>query len=264
MALAKALPNAALVMCGALVMTACASSGPRGPSAQERKRIDSVLATAPGRAQPTVIVAQEVAFARDARELGQWTAFRAYAAPGAILHLRSGAVDAASWLAARSDPAQSVDWNSRAVWMSCDGRDAVSMGRYRDSGDNVGTYFTVWQREASGEWRFAYDLGANDDPQPVRGAEPDPDPRAIVVRNYVPIQGRVADCSAPALDAVAFDQPPHARSAASASRDGTLHWQWSHGEDGTRNFSVKYWKKGVWETVVDESYTTNSDKGPVR
>lgn len=249
---------------GALAMTACTGSAPRGPNAQERKRIDRALETAPGQAQPTVIVAQEVAFARDARELGQWTAFRAYAETGAILHLRSGAVDAAGWLTGRRNPAQAVDWNSRAVWMSCDGRDAVSMGRYRDAAEMIGTYITVWRRQSGGDWRFVYDMGAADDPQPVRVAEPEPDPRAIVVRNYVPIQGRVAECSAPALDGAAFDPPLSTSSAVSASRDGTLRWQWSHGTDGTRNFSAKYWKKGAWETVVEESYTTNPDKGPVQ
>ncbi|MDZ4274509.1 MAG: hypothetical protein U0995_00590, partial [Erythrobacter sp.] len=80
----------------ALALAACAGGQQRrGPSPAV---INRALATAPGGAQPSTIVATEIAFSRAARERGQWTAFRMFAAPGALLHGENGPFAIEPWL----------------------------------------------------------------------------------------------------------------------------------------------------------------------
>ena len=128
--------------------------------------INQVLSTAPGAAQPSTIVAAELAFSRAAKERGQWTAFRQFAAPGALLHGANGPFAIEPWLATQTDPPVAVQWQPRTVVMSCDGALAVSKGRYRDPQGKVGNFVTVWERQADGEYRYIFDVGGDDVPQP--------------------------------------------------------------------------------------------------
>ncbi|HSJ77306.1 MAG TPA: hypothetical protein VK913_01105, partial [Erythrobacter sp.] len=111
----------------AITLTACAS-GQRTPG-PPRAVINRALANAPGAAQPSTIVAAEIAFSRAARERGQWTAFRQFAAPGALLHGKDGPFPIEPWLATQTDPPVAVQWQTRAVAMSCDGAMAMTQGR---------------------------------------------------------------------------------------------------------------------------------------
>ncbi|MDZ4274014.1 MAG: hypothetical protein U0995_06580, partial [Erythrobacter sp.] len=86
-----------LLGAAALALTACASGGQK-PSDRTVALINRALATAPGAAQPSTIVATEIAFSRAARERGQWTAFRMFAAPGALLHGENGPFAIEPWL----------------------------------------------------------------------------------------------------------------------------------------------------------------------
>ncbi len=155
----------------AALLAACTSGPPRTP----RAVIDRALATAPGAAQPSRVVAAELAFARAAREQGQWTAFRETVAPGGVIHGRTGPFAAEPWLAQQANPAQSVAWAPRAVWMSCDGKLAVTRGRLREPDGKVGTFATVWQQQSNGDYRWIYDIAGLDDPQPPAGREPEGD-----------------------------------------------------------------------------------------
>lgn len=112
-----------------LALAACAGSGgPPKPNKRQMAVIDRALASAPGAAQPSTVVAAELAFSRAALEKGQWTAFRLFAAPGAMLHGGNGPFAIAPWLATQTDPPQAVQWKPRVVVMSCDGALAVSQG----------------------------------------------------------------------------------------------------------------------------------------
>ena len=51
-------------------------------------------------ANPSTVVATELAFARAAQEDGQWTAFAEYAADGGLIFGRNGAIEAKPWLKA--------------------------------------------------------------------------------------------------------------------------------------------------------------------
>lgn len=232
-----------------ILLASCASGPPRIP----RDVIDRTLVGAPGEAQPGKIVAAEIAFAKAAREEGQWTAFRQFVAPGGMLHGSGGPFEAAPWLATRKDPPVAVQWSPSSIWMSCDGAIAVSRGRSRDAAGLVGSFVTVWQRQPNGEYRWIYDTGETDDPQPVEvddGAE-------LVVSADDIVQGYVADC--PAAGAALPPQLPPAgadaaRSGTATSPDRTLSWTWTHGADGARALSLDYLTDGRWERVAVQSY----------
>lgn len=234
----------------AATLGACAAGGqPRIP----RDRIDRALASTQYTAQPSLVVARESEFARAAREEGQWTAFRDFAAEGALLHGRNGPVPAQAVLATLENPPAAVQWSPRTVMMSCDGRTAVSVGRFRDPEGLVGDFVTVWTRDRNDDdYEWAYDVGGYDDPQP---APVERDPDEIVATAFDAVQGLVADCP---KDGASVPPPPALGPAGDASRgeqisrDGTLRWVWEHLPDGTKHVRADYYTSGAWETIVDK------------
>ena len=185
---------AALALAALAIAGCAAGSGPRTP----RKVIDRVLREAPYAAQPSLIVAREIEFARAAREDGQWTAFRAFATDDALLHGRNGPVLAKPVLGTLDDPEKAVQWVPRVVMMSCDGKTAVSQGRFLDPEGNVGTFVTVWERDGySDDYKWSYDVGANDDPQPPRK---DAEEGVLVVTAYDKRPGANAVSAAVAVE----------------------------------------------------------------
>lgn len=235
------------------LLASCTTSRP----SISRERIDRALAGAPGKAQPGKIVAREIEFARAARERGQWTAFREFAADGAILHGRDGPIEAESWLRSQKNPADAVRWSPRAVWMSCDASLAVSRGRFVDPNGKVGTFVTVWQLQGDGSHRWIYAAGALDDPQPPKARQAEQ--TEILVTAPELISGRVADCpkgsEKPGPAPLLVADADGARSDTRQSRDATLVWRWDHGFDGGRRFTAQYWSEGRWQTVVDQAWS---------
>ena len=235
----------------ALTVSACAGKQKfRGPPPQV---IERALKSAPGSAQPSTIVATEIAFARAARELGQWTAFRQYAAPGAMLHGRNGAIPAEPWLLTQSDPANPVQWAPRTVVMSCDGAVAVSLGRFRTPEGIVGNFVTVWERQADNQYRWIYDAGGPDVPQPPPRKEFE-DGR-IVVTAIDAVEGMGATCPRageptppPPADSVVGQRAAEAR----LSRDATLRWRWEHRGAGGKFVAAEYYYNGRWVTAIEE------------
>jgi len=257
--LALVLALAALAACGAQ------QSRPRIAD----RVIDRALSNAPGLAQPSKVVAADLAFARAAREEGQWSAFRRFAASGAVLHWNDGVHDAVGWLAGKADPERAVQWAPRSVWMSCDGTIAVSQGRFVDPRGVVGNYITVWRAKAgkrrkSGEagYQYLYDTAQPDDPQPPpreRIEEGD-----IVVTALDAVKGIVADCPArgaqqpapPEIHRSAGDDEEQSAPVAQHSAfspDGTLRWGWQQYRGGTRRFTLDLWRRSGWQRVLDET-----------
>ncbi len=207
---------------------------------------------------PGQVAATDGRFARTAREEGQWTAFASFAAPGALMHWADGPFEAAPWLAAQANPAEAMAWVPTAVWASCDGTLAVSFGRFRQPDGQVGSYATVWELRGERDYRWTYDMGGADVPQP-----PPPPPRVppsdevIVVPGLGLIDGKVAECPrggtlpAPPLAIVADD----AQEGGASSDDGTLRYRWEHNADGTRRIVVEYVREGRWLTALDFGFT---------
>jgi hypothetical protein len=242
----------------ATALSACASQGPKGPP---RAVINRALATAPGAAQPSTIVAAEIAFARAAREQGQWTAFKMFAAPGALLHGGNGPFPIEPWLATQADPPEAVQWEPRSVVISCDGALAVSQGRYRDPDGKVGNFVTVWERQSDGEYRYVFDAGGDDVPQPPpRKPVEDGD---IVVTSIDAVLGMVASCPRGGAE---IPPPPaipvgeDGKTDARLSRDGTLRWRWEHRADGTRYAMAEYFTEGRWLTAFEQTLIPTADE----
>ena len=180
---------------------------------------------------PTAVDA-ELAFARDARRLGQWTAFRKYAAKDAVMFTPRAAW-ARDFLMDRKDPPEAISWRPALSFISCDGRTAVNTGPWFRVGGAKGGYFTtVWQRSGKG-WRWAYDGGG-----PIKGAPP----RAR------PAQVHRAICTGKAPGAPII--PPPARKAKQItpadqgrgqSDDKTLGWDWKVDKKGGRKFRLYLW-----------------------
>ena len=240
---------------GLAAMVAGCAGNPRPTT--PREVIDRALQQAPYAAQPSLIVAREVEYARAAREDGQWTAFRAFATDDAVLHGPIGPVAAKAWLAAQENPEEAVKWGARTVVMSCDGRLAISQGRFLDPEGFVGTYVTVWERETlDDEYQWSYDVGAHDEPQP---AQEQVDEDVVVVTGIERISGLVATCPRDGMV-----PPPPLAPAGDASRavevsgDGTLRWMWEHRPDGTRHVRADYYTGGGWETVVDDTFAPST------
>lgn len=207
-----------------LALGACAAA-PQGP---RFGRIEPV-------ANPSAVIAAELAFARLAQEKGQWAAFRSTAAEGAEMFVPQR-VKAADWLKGRAEPAEAVKWQPHAVWSSCDGSYAVTRGGWQ-SPNASGTFATIWERQKNGTLKWIADMSLTSDGAPAA-------PEMIAAR--------VAECKARPTEAplVAVADSDW---QTGASRDGTLLWGTGVGRLGTRTVRVALWNGAVFETVLEQT-----------
>lgn len=251
----KSLKSAAslvLLTAAAAGLAAC-SSGPRGPS---NAVIARALVGAPGAAQPSTIVALETAYAREAKERGQFIAAADFAAPGAMIHGSDGPVVFATVAQQLQNSGINADWEPRAIVMSCDGEIALSQGRFTDQDGFVGNYVTTWIRQGDGSYKWTYDVAGRDDPQPPPRAEVEDGD--IVVTAIDSIKGLVATCpgrgeTVPPPPAIPIGEDGAAD--AQLSRDGTLRWRWQHMAGGVKYVAAEYFYEGQWLTAIEESLT---------
>ncbi len=224
-------------------------------------------------ADPSSIVAAEIAFAQLARKEGQWTGFRKTSDADAVMFV-PGVVNAQSWLRKQKDPAQSVVWAPERIFVSCDASYAVSLGRAAWPDGRKSRFVTLWRRQANGSYKWMLDWGSNA-----------PAPEGV---DEAMVDGKVADCPArqaqgvsppvtgetpaqseqrewregagrhkrpkpPKYEVARIADPPPAIGEGQ-SRDGTLHWQWTTAAQGARTLKVTVRYGGKLETVVDDSY----------
>jgi hypothetical protein len=116
-----------------------------------------ILALLAAAAQAGAVDAER-AFADMAQKQGQWTAFRAYAAPDALMFVPAER-NAQEWLKGRKDPAASVHWWPARSWVSCDGSVAVNIGPALYGISGFGSFTTVWKRQDDGGWKWLLDQG---------------------------------------------------------------------------------------------------------
>lgn len=230
-------------------LAGCAGGQPRGPS---NSVIERSLAKAPGKAQPSAIVATEIAYARAVRDEGLRETQARYAAPGARIHGPDGPVPFAALRNALADPANAAEWGPRAVVKSCDGSLALSQGRFRDAEGMVGNYVTVWQLQPDGSFKWTYDVAGRDDPQPAPRTAPEEGDIVVTALNAV--EGLVATCVRPGETLT--DPPPLPFGAANAqiARDNTLRWTWAMGADGAKRVRADYFYDGEWVTAIEETF----------
>jgi len=202
-------------------------------------------------ANPSQVIVAELAFARLARDEGQWTAFRETAAEDAVMFV-PGPVAAQAWLKDRADPPEAVQWQPHQVFMACDGATGASTGAWQRPDGSTGYFTTIWQREGddngrarAGEeprWHWVLDHGD------VLAAPREMDGDMIA--------SRVASCTGNAKEAarsIPADTPiVPAASGTRAARDGTLIWSWQVDAKGARTVSVSLWNGNGYDVVLND------------
>ena len=180
----------------------------------------------------------ERAFAADARKNGQWTAFRAWSTPDALMFTPQP-VKAHDFLKDRKDPAVAVFWWPGASFVACDGTTAINTGPWvREWGKSVGYFTTVWKRQADGAWKWTYDAGDELTEARAQGGD---------------IKPRVASCaSKPPSLSPAHAHNPAIKAADGQSADGTLRWSWRVTADGERRFRAFLWDGRTMQQVVHD------------
>ena len=204
------------------------------------------------RADIAAVVAAELAFARAAQELGQWTAFAEYATDDAVMFVPQ-AVNAQDWLKGRANPPQAVRWQPHQVWSSCDGSLAVTKGAWQRPDGSVGYFTTVWVRQGKSKDRYRWVLDQGDVLfEPLAAPEM--------------IEGKVADCP-PAqstriseAELAEWEREAVAGGAAEAgsglSADRTLAYRYSVDPSGGRETTVLLAKDGRMQEVLHSKVAT--------
>lgn len=191
-----------------------------------------LIAAASAGAHPTAVDA-EIAFAHDARRIGQWTAFRKWADRDAVM-FTPRAVWARTFLKPLKDPPNAINWRPAHSYVSCDGRSAVNTGPWFKQDGAPGGYFTtVWQRMPAG-WRWVYDGGG-----PAGDVPPSRKPRVHPASCVGRAPGPPVIPPLPLSPKKATTTPEDAGRGQSADR--TLGWDWKVGKDGARRFRVYQW-----------------------
>ncbi|MBC2669187.1 hypothetical protein H7F53_08530 [Novosphingobium piscinae] len=208
-------------------------------------------------ANPSAVIAAELAFARDAQARGQWTAFAAAAAPEAVMFVPR-MVWAQQWLLGRPNPPAAVRWQPHAVWSSCDGSLMLSRGAWQaGAGGASGWFTTLWQRQPDGAYRWVLDHGDSaaaplPEPEMISAQIADCPPRAV--RPVAGVAGGAPPRGGPARSAKPPKppKPPKPRDLppldpaqrSGAAGDGSLRWQVAVDPDGARTLTVTWTKDG--------------------
>jgi hypothetical protein len=221
-------------------------------------------------ADPSAIIAAELAFDRIAVEKGQWTAFARIAAKDAVLFVPEP-VFAQRWLKGQRDPAVPLRWQTHKVFMACDGSSAVSTGAWVRGADGEHGWFTnIWRKDR----KKGYMLILSHDGPLTTAPEEEPD--AIIAK--------VAECGGPGQPPQGGGRPPRGgrpdqpqplpanppldpsqrlpMDREDRSDDGTLRWRWSVGSDGAR--TLEAWmatEKGEVQVVVDHGASVGRSMG---
>lgn len=122
---------------------------------------------------PAPVVAAERAFAADGAALGFKLSFLKHSAPHAIV-IQPGPVNA--WESLRAAPDgrpddPKLEWWPTWAGVSASGDLGFTTGPYSIAGRRRGHYFTVWERQQDGQWKWVFDGGVGSDPT----ASPGPD-----------------------------------------------------------------------------------------
>ena len=180
----------------------------------------------------------ERAFAADAQKLGQWSAFKAWSTPDAIMFTPQP-VNAHAFLEGRKNPPVAVFWWPGKSFVSCDGGYAVNTGPWvREWGKSVGYFTTVWQRQPDGSWKWIYDGGDSLTMPRAQGGD---------------IKPLIASCKTkPRRASYSWIAAPAPTTAEGRSKDGTLYWSWMVEQSGARQLVVQLWMGDKFLTVIHD------------
>ncbi|RKF22598.1 hypothetical protein D6851_05100 [Altericroceibacterium spongiae] len=175
-------------------LSACAGGPRNGRGALERV------------AHPSDVLAQDLAFARLAREEGQRKAYKKYAASGAIMVGTKGLVSVEGAFPTENNLSQVDQWVPQKVWSSCDGSLSVTYGAIAKAGGGAeGQYATVWHRRNRGDYEWVFHMERLDGQAPAA-------PEFIAAK--------VADCDAPDRSAVQAERNREATISQESQSEG--------------------------------------------
>lgn len=167
------------------------------------------LAKAPQKVTP--VVAAEREFAAYAEEHGWIPAFRIYAAPDGVVIPDGQIRNARAVFNARADTgSRALKWWPATALIARSGDLGFTTGPYTvgDGGKIQGQYFTVWQRQPDGRWRWVFDGGTGTE-------EPVAIPRDGAVQEF-PASASRSMSPATAIARVASLEAAHASSGSLA------------------------------------------------
>lgn len=205
--------------------------------------IGALASAQPTTARPMTAIEAERAFAAEAQAKGQWTAFRHWADPTAVMFTPQ-AVWAQQFLNDRKDPPTSVAWAPDRSVVSCDGRTAVSTGVWRDDSGATGGFYTVWMRQQSGDWRWTVDGLAPSTAKTLPA-------RATTIRASCVNRAAAARVFAATTAATAGLTQPPGDAGQGRSADGTLTYRWTVSPDGARRFTLRRWDGRAYRVATD-------------
>jgi hypothetical protein len=193
-----------------------------------------LLAAAAPQAAVTTPIEAERAFAADAQTLGQWTAFRKWAADDATMFAPQP-VKVQEFLKDRADPPRAIEWWPTESVISCDGSLAVNTGGWKRPDGSVGYFTTVWRRRGDGGWKWIVD-----------GGDALKSPRAHPATPVV----KTATCLDPGRAlGVKVDSPGNVVGEG-RSVDGTVFWNWTVSPSGERTFTASMWDGRKLRSVI--------------
>ncbi|MFA5965874.1 MAG: DUF4440 domain-containing protein [Sphingomonas sp.] len=184
----------------------------------------------------------ERAFDLAAADKGQWTAFREFAAPDAVMFVPQP-VNAQSFLKDRRDPPEPVRWQPETSYVSCDGKVAINTGAWQRPDGSAGYFTTVWRREPDGRWKWILDHG--DTLATQRGAD-------------APPVERKAACNVPHFTRSPDPEGLHSGEAA----DHSLNWAWQVMPDGSREVAAFMWDGRKWARVINNEVAAPPPPAP--
>lgn len=192
-------------------------------------------------ANPTSLIAAEIALSQLARDKGQWKAMRDTAAPDAEL-LAPDPVDAEDWLKHRQPPPATRKWEPQTVWMSCDGSIGVVEGSW-SQGKATGRFASVWQRQKKGDykWLLRQDIAGKAPPAAAS------DMLSAIVAECPPRPAKPAGQERERSREVVVAR---ADPLAGSSKDGTLTWRSGGNQSDAHRLVVQIRKNGSMETVL--------------
>ncbi|MGO4168204.1 hypothetical protein [Novosphingobium sp. YAF33] len=201
-----------------------------------------------GTANPSALVAAEIAFARTAREKGQWKAFDEFADDEAVMFVPEP-VRAKEWLNGRKEPAAPVQWQAHQVWMSCDGTMGVTKGAWQQPDGTVGYFTTIWQQRKKGDYRWVLDQG---------------DAVAQPLKEPEMLSAYVADCAGGPGDELLVERDREETAPGmdgrGRSKDGTLTWRYHVEADHSRWLAVSMKKNGAMTEVLRSEVAAPKDR----
>jgi hypothetical protein len=203
----------------------------------------------PATARVATAIDAERAFAADAARKGQWTAFRDWADPTAVM-FEPQAVWVQQALKGRKDPPRSVQWAPTVSYTSCDGRTALNTGAWRAPGSAAaGTFATIWMKQASGDWRWIMDTGTTG--KAAMTSRPRTE-RASCANRAAAKRALAESATATA----ALTRPP-GDAGQGRSADGTIAYRWIVTPKGARRITVRQWTGRAYRVVLDQRIAAN-------